>query len=60
MVRFVTYHVHESPPHPDTTHRQHLHKVLSKPGPFTDEEWTPGSESIEALELSKILSVYSL
>ncbi|KAJ5173077.1 NEDD8-activating enzyme E1 catalytic subunit [Penicillium capsulatum] len=36
---------------------QHLHTVLSRPGPFADEGWTPGSESINALESSKILVI---
>lgn len=35
--------------------RKHLHKVLSKPGPFCDEDWVPGPETIDALETSKIL-----
>ncbi|KAE8165858.1 hypothetical protein BDV40DRAFT_256948 [Aspergillus tamarii] len=34
---------------------KHLHKVLSKPGPFSDEDWVPGPETISALEASKIL-----
>ncbi|KAE8361077.1 hypothetical protein BDV27DRAFT_133527 [Aspergillus caelatus] len=34
---------------------KHLHKVLSKPGPFSDEDWVPGPETISALETSKIL-----
>lgn len=35
--------------------RRHLYKALSKPGPFSDEDWVPGSETIDALETSKIL-----
>ncbi|KAE8418940.1 hypothetical protein BDV36DRAFT_148133 [Aspergillus pseudocaelatus] len=36
---------------------KHLHKVLSKPGPFSDEDWVPGPETISALETSKILVI---
>ncbi|KAE8140024.1 hypothetical protein BDV38DRAFT_240862 [Aspergillus pseudotamarii] len=36
---------------------KHLHKVLSKPGPFSDEDWVPGPETISALKTSKILYV---
>jgi hypothetical protein len=36
-------------------HRKHLRKVLSKPGPYSDEDWVPGSEAIGTLESSKIL-----
>lgn len=36
---------------------KHLHKVLSKPGPFSDEDWVPGPETIDALETSKILVI---
>lgn len=35
----------------------HLYKVLSKPGPFSDEDWVPGEETINALESSKILVI---
>jgi hypothetical protein len=38
--------------------RKYLHKVLTKPGPFSDEDWVPGPETISALESSKILYVY--
>lgn len=34
---------------------KHLYNVLSKPGPYTDEDWAPGSETIQSLESSKIL-----
>ncbi|KAJ5550476.1 Molybdenum cofactor biosynthesis MoeB [Penicillium sp. DV-2018c] len=36
---------------------KHLHNVLSKRGPFTDEDWVPGRETIDALESSKILVI---
>ncbi|OGM44883.1 NEDD8-activating enzyme E1 catalytic subunit [Aspergillus bombycis] len=36
---------------------KHLHKVLTKPGPFSDEDWVPGPETISALETSKILVI---
>ncbi|KAB8245057.1 hypothetical protein BDV35DRAFT_381782 [Aspergillus flavus] len=39
---------------------KHLHKVLTKPGPFSDEDWVPGSETISALETSKILGAGGL
>ena len=38
-----------------TLRRKHLYKVLSKPGPFSDEDWVPGPETISALESSKVL-----
>ncbi|KAJ5759196.1 hypothetical protein N7520_006352 [Penicillium odoratum] len=34
-----------------------LYKVLSKPGPFSDEDWVPGQATIDALEASKILVI---
>lgn len=39
--------------------RKHLYNVLNKRGPFSDEDWVPGPDTIEALETSKILSVRS-
>ncbi|KAB8264441.1 hypothetical protein BDV32DRAFT_84027 [Aspergillus pseudonomiae] len=36
---------------------KHLHKVLTRPGPFSDEDWVPGPETIGALETSKILVI---
>lgn len=30
---------------------------MTRPGPFTDEEWIPGEETIDGLEESKVLSV---
>ncbi|KAJ5928651.1 hypothetical protein N7466_007607 [Penicillium verhagenii] len=35
----------------------HLYKVLSKPGPFCDEDWEPGEDTITTLEASKILVI---
>ncbi|KAJ5526274.1 hypothetical protein N7494_012924 [Penicillium frequentans] len=35
----------------------HLYKVLSKPGPFSDEDWVPGQGTINTLESSKILVI---
>ncbi|KAJ5923507.1 hypothetical protein N7454_008752 [Penicillium verhagenii] len=35
----------------------HLYKVLSKPGPFCDEDWEPGEDAITTLEASKILVI---
>ncbi|KAJ5994477.1 hypothetical protein N7451_010201 [Penicillium sp. IBT 35674x] len=35
----------------------HLYKVLSKPGPFSDEDWVPGQSTINTLESSKILVI---
>lgn len=37
--------------------RKHLYSVLTKSGPFSDEDWVPGQETISALESSKILCV---
>ncbi|KAE8352542.1 hypothetical protein BDV28DRAFT_157816 [Aspergillus coremiiformis] len=39
---------------------KHLHKVLTKSGPFSDEDWVPGPETITALETSKILGAGGL
>ncbi|OQD72962.1 hypothetical protein PENDEC_c018G05254 [Penicillium decumbens] len=36
---------------------KHLHKVLTKAGPYCDEDWIPGQETINALESSKILVI---
>ncbi|KAL5364555.1 hypothetical protein BJX96DRAFT_157548 [Aspergillus floccosus] len=36
---------------------KYLHNVLTKPGPFSDEDWVPGPETITALETSKILVI---
>ncbi|RAK93213.1 NEDD8-activating enzyme E1 catalytic subunit [Aspergillus costaricaensis CBS 115574] len=36
---------------------KHLYSVLTKSGPFSDEDWVPGSETISALESSKILVI---
>ncbi|GAT26716.1 NEDD8 activating enzyme [Aspergillus luchuensis] len=38
---------------------KHLYSVLTKSGPFSDEDWVPGPETISALESSKILTAYS-
>ncbi|GKZ16978.1 hypothetical protein AbraIFM66951_005705 [Aspergillus brasiliensis] len=36
---------------------KHLYNVLTKSGPFSDEDWVPGPETISALESSKILVI---
>ncbi|KAL2870619.1 NEDD8-activating protein UBA3 [Aspergillus lucknowensis] len=36
---------------------KHLHKALSKSGPFSDPDWIPGEETIKSLEESKILVI---
>ncbi|KAL1963119.1 hypothetical protein VTN77DRAFT_8662 [Rasamsonia byssochlamydoides] len=36
---------------------KHLYNVLNKRGPFSDEDWVPGPETINALETSKILVI---
>lgn len=36
-------------------HRKHLHTLLNKPGPFSDPDWVPGTETINALGSSKVL-----
>ncbi|KAJ5083969.1 hypothetical protein NUU61_008548 [Penicillium alfredii] len=36
---------------------KHLYKALTKPGPFSDEDWVPGAETVNALESSKILVI---
>ncbi|KAH1295331.1 hypothetical protein KXW19_004935 [Aspergillus fumigatus] len=40
-----------------TSRWRHLYSVLSKPGPYCDEDWVPGPETISALESSKILVI---
>ncbi|RJE22456.1 hypothetical protein PHISCL_05188 [Aspergillus sclerotialis] len=39
---------------------KHLYKVLNKHGPFSDEDWVPGPETIESLESSKVLGAGGL
>ncbi|WEW58859.1 NEDD8 activating enzyme [Emydomyces testavorans] len=36
---------------------KHLHRILTRSGPFSDEDWIPGRETISALEASKILVI---
>ncbi|PYH94179.1 NEDD8-activating enzyme E1 catalytic subunit [Aspergillus ellipticus CBS 707.79] len=36
---------------------KHLYKVLTKAGPFSDEDWVPGQETITSLESSKLLVI---
>ncbi|KAA8644106.1 hypothetical protein EYZ11_008428 [Aspergillus tanneri] len=36
---------------------KYLYNVLSKAGPHSDEDWLPGSETINALESSKVLVI---
>lgn len=36
---------------------KHLHKVLTNAGPYCDEDWIPGEETITALGSSKILVI---
>ncbi|KAJ5943626.1 hypothetical protein N7516_003794 [Penicillium verrucosum] len=48
----------ESPIYVDQQGRwKHIYNVLSKRGPFTDEDWNPGPEPISSLESSKILVI---
>ena len=35
--------------------RIYLDNILMRGGPFTDEEWVPGEETITSLEQSKVL-----
>ncbi|KAJ5665820.1 NEDD8 activating enzyme (UbaC) [Penicillium maclennaniae] len=39
---------------------KHLHKVLTKAGPYCDEDWVPGQETVSTLESSKILGAGGL
>ncbi|KAJ5089683.1 hypothetical protein N7532_008367 [Penicillium argentinense] len=41
-------------------YRKHLYKVLSKPGPYSDEDWVPGQDTIDSLESSKIFGAGGL
>ncbi|KAL1952582.1 hypothetical protein VTO42DRAFT_4719 [Malbranchea cinnamomea] len=36
---------------------KYLYRMLSRPGPFSDEDWVPGPETIATLESSKILVI---
>ncbi|RAH72626.1 NEDD8-activating protein UBA3 [Aspergillus aculeatinus CBS 121060] len=36
---------------------KHLYNVLTRSGPFSDEDWVPGPETISTLESSKILVI---
>ncbi|KAF2836446.1 hypothetical protein M501DRAFT_996623 [Patellaria atrata CBS 101060] len=36
---------------------KHLDKILTRPGPFTDEDWVPGEDVIEGLSRTKILVI---
>ena len=38
-----------------TAYRKYLYKVLTRSGPYSDEDWVPGLETIKGLETSKIL-----
>ncbi|KAJ5856569.1 Molybdenum cofactor biosynthesis MoeB [Penicillium soppii] len=51
----------EAPVYVDQQGRwKHLYNVLSKRGPYTDEDWIPGPETIQSLESSKILGAGGL
>ncbi|CEO60322.1 Putative NEDD8-activating enzyme E1 catalytic subunit [Penicillium brasilianum] len=39
---------------------KHLYKVISKPGPYCDDDWVAGPETIDTLESSKILGAGGL
>ncbi|PYH76240.1 hypothetical protein BO82DRAFT_378941 [Aspergillus uvarum CBS 121591] len=39
---------------------KHLYNVLTRSGPFSDEDWVPGPETISTLESSKILGAGGL
>ncbi|KAK2757075.1 hypothetical protein FQN54_005044 [Arachnomyces sp. PD_36] len=47
-------------PHPNTLYRKYLYKVLTRSGPYSDEDWVPGLETIKGLETSKILGAGGL
>ncbi|KAI9698435.1 MAG: hypothetical protein M1836_004016 [Candelina mexicana] len=36
---------------------KYLDRILTRSGPFTDEEWVPGKETIDMLESSKVLVI---
>ena len=44
-------------PHAQPLHRRYLDHVLTQPGPFTDSDWTPGEDTINSLESSRVLLV---
>ena len=37
--------------------RKYLDQILTQPGPFADDDWIPGEETIDKLEKAKVLSV---
>ena len=37
--------------------RTYLDKFLKEPGPFADESFVPGEDTIQAVEAAKVLSV---
>lgn len=38
--------------------RKYLDNILTRAGPFSDEDWVPGQETINGLESSKVLLVW--
>ena len=43
----------------DDNYRTYLDNFLNKPGPTSDPNWVPGEVTINGLETSKVLSVYT-
>ncbi|KAI9764736.1 MAG: hypothetical protein M1835_007524 [Candelina submexicana] len=41
---------------PNRERWKYLDRILTRSGPFTDEEWVPGKETIDMLESSKVLA----
>ncbi|OAX83233.1 hypothetical protein ACJ72_02411 [Emergomyces africanus] len=50
----------EIPPRQEPQRWKSLYRVLTRPGPFSDEDWVPGLETIADLETSKILGAGGL
>ncbi|KAI1963470.1 NEDD8 activating enzyme [Ophidiomyces ophidiicola] len=45
------------PTNPGQDRWKYLHRILTRRGPFSDEDWIPGQETISALRGSKVLVI---
>ncbi|PGH17898.1 hypothetical protein AJ79_00797 [Helicocarpus griseus UAMH5409] len=50
----------EIPPSQEPQRWKSLYRILTRSGPFSDEDWVPGPETITGLETSKILGAGGL
>ncbi|EEH16217.1 hypothetical protein PABG_06304 [Paracoccidioides brasiliensis Pb03] len=49
-----------NPPNREAQRWKYLYRILTRAGPFSDEDWVPGPETIAGLESSKILGAGGL